>query len=134
MRCFPHDLATRGLKGVRSVCCGISAAPKVCTMGGKKIKKEAEGKAAVARAWEERKEERLGSRASGGQAVPANQRRARKLQPRSRGAWLAGARSQPGLSEDQRSEREHRQSPLYDARKLSSFPPLRAKSAKVRLP
>lgn len=40
----------------------------------------------------------------------------------------------PGLSEDQRGEREHRQSPLYDARKLSSFPPLRAKSTKVRLP
>lgn len=54
-------------------------------MGGKekKKKKEAEGKAAVARAWEERKEERLGSGASGGQAVPANQRRARELQPRS---------------------------------------------------
>ena len=57
--------------------------PKYARWEGKKIKKEAEGKAAVARAWEERKEERLGSRASGGQAVPANQRRARKLQPRS---------------------------------------------------
>lgn len=49
----------RGLKGVRYVCCGISAFPKVCMMRQKKKKekkkKEAEGKAAVARAWEESK-------------------------------------------------------------------------------
>ena len=79
----------------------------------KKKKKEAEGKAAVARAWEERKEERLGSGASGGQAVPANQRRARELQPRSRGAWLAGARSQPGaLRGPARRARAPAKSPL----------------------
>lgn len=55
----------------------------------------------------------------------------------SRGAAEPGSQERgasPGLSEDQRGEREHRQSPLYDARKLSSFPPLRAKSTKVRLP
>ena len=76
-------------------------------------KKQAEGKAAVARAWEERKEERLGSGASGGQAVPANQRRARELQPRSRGAWLAGARSQPGaLRGPARRARAPAKSPL----------------------
>lgn len=132
MRCFPHDLATRWLKGVRSVCCGISAAPKVCTMGGKKNKKRGRGKGSG--------RESLGGEEGGETGKPSIRRTGCASQSEARSEAAAaepGSQERgasPGLSEDQRGEREHRQSPLYDARKLSSFPPLRAKSAKVRLP
>lgn len=81
------------LKGVRPVCYRMCAAPKYARWGGGG-KKEAEGKGSGQRAREERKEERQGAERSGGQAVPANQRRAPELQktePRSPG--LAGAPS-----------------------------------------
>lgn len=81
------------LKGVRCACYRMCAAPKVCTMR-RGEEKAAVGKAADRRAREERKEERQERRGSGGQALPANQRRApglQKTEPRSPG--LGGARS-----------------------------------------
>lgn len=84
----------RGLKGVRFACCGICAAPKVCTMGGWG-EEEAEGKgAAERRAREKRKEERPGER-SIRQTGAASQSEARsgaaETQPRSPGLEVRGA-------------------------------------------
>ena len=111
MRCFPHDLATRWLKGVRSVCCGISAAPKVCTMGGKKNKKKRQ---------RERQRSREPGRRGRRRDWEAEHQADRLCQPIrgalgscSRGAWLAGARSQPrALRGPARRARAPAKSPL----------------------
>lgn len=100
-----HMTLLRELKGVRSACCRICASPESTRDGEKKRKRQWERQRTgePGRRGRRRDRERRGS---GGQALPANQRRAQELQktePGARGSQERGGESGALRGREQRA-------------------------------